>query len=317
MSITPNPISLSRRAFTGGMAALLLARPTLAATPIDEQGFVSIGGIEQWIAIQGSDLRNPVILFLHGGPGEAQSPFLQDFQPWLKDFTVVNWDQRGAGKTYEKNGAATPALTLDRLVEDAVALSEYVISKLGKKKLILVGQSAGSLLGLLVAKRRPDLFYAYAGTAQLVKFAAIAEWQEKQTHTKPSHDAAEFKLLHAWGLESPPDRPYIQRQREFMASPAGAAWLAGYEFESGKVGRDMAAFDAATAVPELSVPYFLIQGREDRLTPLELAKAYFDKLRSNGKAFVAMDGGHFTCFTHAGEFAATLRRLTNPLIEPA
>jgi len=172
-------------------------------------------------------------------------------------------------------------------------------------------------LGLLVAKRRPDLFYAYAGTAQLVKFAAIAEWQEKQTHTKPSHDAAEFKLLHAWGLESLPDRPYIQRQREFMATPAGAAWLAGYEFESSKVGRDMAAFDAATTVPELSVPYFLIQGREDRLTPLELAKAYFDKLQSNGKAFVAMNGGHFACFTHAGDFVSTLRRLTNPLIESA
>jgi pimeloyl-ACP methyl ester carboxylesterase len=317
MPITPNPISLSRRAFTGGMAALLLARPGLAATPIDEQGFVSIGGIDQWIAIQGSDLRNPVILFLHGGPGEAQSPFLQDFQPWLKDFTVVNWDQRGGGKTYEKHGAATPALTLDRLVEDTVALSEYVLNKLGKKKLILVGQSAGSLLGLLVAKRRPDLFYAYAGTAQLVKFEAIAQWQERMTHAKPTHDAAEFKLLHAWGLEAPPDRPYIQRQREFMATPAGAAWLAGYEFESSKVGREMAAFDAATTVPQLDVPYFLIQGREDRLTPLVLAKGYFDKLRSNGKAFVAVDGGHFACFTQAGEFVSALRRLTNPLIESA
>src|SRR5437016_3824694 len=174
MPFTPNTYSLTRRAFTGGLGALLLTQPALAATPIDEQGFVSIGGIDQWIAIQGSDIRNPVILFLHGGPGEAQSPFLKDFEPWLKDFTVVNWDQRGADKTYEKNGASMPRFNLDRLIEDTVAVSEYALQKLGKKKLILVGQSAGSMLGLLVAKRRPDLFYVFAGTAQMVSVQASA-----------------------------------------------------------------------------------------------------------------------------------------------
>src|SRR5690242_9487553 len=103
------PALLSRRAFGGGLlAGVLAARPALAAAAIDEQGFVSIGGIDQWMAIQGSDRANPALLYLHGGPGEAQSPFLDQFRPWLTDFTVVNWDQRGAGKTYEKNGANMP-----------------------------------------------------------------------------------------------------------------------------------------------------------------------------------------------------------------
>ncbi len=76
-------------------AALGPAAPAFANTQgIDESGFVSIGGINQWIAIQGWDRSNPVILFLHGGPGEAQSPFLGQFKPWEHDFTVVNWDQR-------------------------------------------------------------------------------------------------------------------------------------------------------------------------------------------------------------------------------
>src|SRR3569623_1851480 len=83
--------------------SLLSARGALAAEPIDETGFQKIGGIEQWIAIQGQDHTNPVILFLHGGPGEAQSPFLDQFKPWARDFTVANWDQRGAGKTYGRN----------------------------------------------------------------------------------------------------------------------------------------------------------------------------------------------------------------------
>jgi len=311
---------MSRRAFSGGLGAVLLARPALAATPIDEQGFVSIGGIDQWIAIQGSDIQNPMILFLHGGPGEAQSPFLKDFEPWLKDFTVVSWDQRGAGKTYEKNGTSTPDFKLDRLVEDAVMVSAYARKKLGKKKLILVGQSAGSMLGLLVAKRRPDLFYAYVGTAQMVSVEASAKWQEEMTHAKPTRDAAEMKALHAWGLESPPDQPYIKRQMDFMGSPdhpnpAGAIWLAGYNFEASKVGREIATFNAMTDVADLPVPYILIQGREDRLTPAAVAKQYFDKLHSNGKAYAAIDGGHFACFTNPGEFVPTLRKLTDPLVQ--
>src|ERR1700748_789025 len=112
--------ALSRRAFGFGVSALLVSRGARAANAIDELCYVSIGGIAQWVAIQGEDRANPVILYLHGGPGEAQSPFLDQFKPWLADFTVVNWDQRGAGKTYEKNGDATPDLTLDRVVADAV-----------------------------------------------------------------------------------------------------------------------------------------------------------------------------------------------------
>src|SRR5690242_9477641 len=110
---------------------LLATQRAMAAQPIDETGFQKIGGIEQWIAIQGQDRANPAILFLHGGPGEAQSPFLNQFKPWERDFTVVNWDQRGAGKTYEKNGDATPNLTLDRLADDAIEVTQYVLNRLG------------------------------------------------------------------------------------------------------------------------------------------------------------------------------------------
>lgn len=90
-------------------ATFLRAARTASCVPlaVNEQGFVPIGGIDQWIAIQGSNANNPVILFLHGGPAEAQSPFLKEFLPWEQQFTVVNWDQRGSGKTYGKNGDAT------------------------------------------------------------------------------------------------------------------------------------------------------------------------------------------------------------------
>lgn len=111
----------------------------IAVGPIDQTGYVTIGGIPQWIAIQGESRANPVILYPHGGPGEAQSPFLKRFEPWERNFTVVNWDQRGAGKTFEKNGRAIPDFTLARLADDAVEVTEYALRKLHKHKLIVVG----------------------------------------------------------------------------------------------------------------------------------------------------------------------------------
>ena len=305
--------SLSRRAFGFGAGAMVLPGGARASGAIDERGYVSIGGIDQWVAIQGADRSNPVILYLHGGPGEAQSPFLDMFKPWLRDFTVVNWDQRGAGKTYEKNGEATPDMTLDREVEDAIALTEYVRGKLGKTKLVLVGQSAGSALGLKVAQRRPDLYAAFVGTGQMVSVIRSAEWQEKQINVPATHDAAEMKVLHQWAITSPPDRPYLKRTMDFMAKPDAAAWVKGYDFESGHVGREMQSFDAMTGALDLAVPYILIQGRADWLTPMVVAKEYFDKVRSKGKVFVAIAGGHYACFTNAGEFVAALRRYVVPL----
>jgi hypothetical protein len=81
---------------------------TKSGQRVDEDGFVSIGGIDQWIAIHGEDARSPVILYLHGGPAEAQSPFLKEFIPWEKNFIVVNWDQRGSGKTFAKTKPPRP-----------------------------------------------------------------------------------------------------------------------------------------------------------------------------------------------------------------
>src|SRR6266404_5452473 len=125
----------SRRRFgqlmIGGSLGLT-ARPASAAEVINEPGFVSIGGIDQWIAIQGNDIQNPVILFLHGGPVEAQSPVLGQFWPWLRDFTVVNWDQPGAGKTFGRNGASTPGMTLDRMVDDICEVAAHAANCLSQ-----------------------------------------------------------------------------------------------------------------------------------------------------------------------------------------
>lgn len=327
---------LSRRVFLGASGAFAFVHPARAATPIDESGFVRIGGIEQWIAIQGSDTANPAILYLHGGPGESQSPFLSQFLPWEKDFTVVNWDQRGAGKTYERNGKEMPAFTLDRLADDAIELARYVSKRLGKKKLILVGQSFGAMLGLMVARRAPELFCAFVGTGQFVNTPLTTTWREKWARQQAlaSNDTEGLAALDAaaklpftssqrtqvsrkWVM-TPPDQAYLKIQSDFAGTrehptAEGKSWVEAYLFEAHNVGKESAAFDAMTDAVTLPVPYILIQGREDQVTPFVPAKAYFDTVRSKGKVFVPIDGGHYACFTNPAAFVGALREHARPL----
>src|SRR4030095_8601574 len=129
------------------------ARDYAITTPngIDQASYVEIGGIEQWISIRGEDRANPVLLFLHGGPGDATNPWAYAvFRPWLKNFTLVQWDQRGAGRTLGKNGRSLgPTITIDRMVRDGIELSELLRKTLKQDKLIVLGHSWGSRIGVL------------------------------------------------------------------------------------------------------------------------------------------------------------------------
>ncbi|HEY8682589.1 MAG TPA: alpha/beta hydrolase, partial [Rhodanobacter sp.] len=137
---------------------------------LDEEGYVVIGGIEQWVTVKGDSCANPIILFISGGPGNPLSPYSDAvYGAWSKDFTLVQWDQRGAGMTYGRSPPAAGAvLTLRQMSDDGNELAAYLARRYNKKKVILWGSSWGSILGVTMAKAHPELFYAYLGTSQLV-----------------------------------------------------------------------------------------------------------------------------------------------------
>ncbi len=94
---------------------------------VQEGRFVAIGGIKQWVQIRGDDQKNPVLLYVHGGPGSSTLPISSGWRPWEKYFTIVQWDQRGAGRTYGETGdAVAPTMTLDRMTQDGIELAEYL-----------------------------------------------------------------------------------------------------------------------------------------------------------------------------------------------
>src|SRR5438094_5986608 len=139
---------------------------------VNRSGFVSIGGIEQWIDIRGGDSGKPVLLVVHGGPGEAQWPVADKYLAWEKTFVIVHWDQRGAGHTCGRYGDKTPDMNLDRIVRDGIEVAQYLCRTQYKKKVIVLGHSWGSIVAVNMVRQRPDLFAAYVGTGPVASWAA-------------------------------------------------------------------------------------------------------------------------------------------------
>lgn len=132
------------------------------------KGFVKIRNSKQYVTIGTKDIEKPILLYLHGGPGLAQTPItFPYFKELEKDFIVVFWDQRGAGKSF--NGFnPSKYQTVDSFIEDTKEITKYLINKFNKEKIYLIGNSWGSLLGMETIKKYPELYYAYVGTGQMV-----------------------------------------------------------------------------------------------------------------------------------------------------
>ncbi|WP_170141429.1 alpha/beta hydrolase family protein [Flavobacterium aquicola] len=291
-----------------------------------EEKFVLINGIEQWITIKG-DSSKPIILFIHGGPGSPISPYIDVMYKDLeKDFIIVQWDQRGTGRTYGQNSPPeelTPdylksnPLTLEQMASDGIEVSEYLLKHLAKQKIILFGTSWGSALGVKIATKRPDLFYAYVGHSQIVNPAIDIEFYSKiykmavekddkealeilNTIGKPPYSRAKnigqlFRIVKKYERENSTPAP----DNWFVLSPAYNNDIDNknrsdgddYSFVNyvGDSKLDVLSMSASINLQkdniDFKIPVYLIQGNEDILTPKESSKKYFDKIQAPKKEY--------------------------------
>jgi pimeloyl-ACP methyl ester carboxylesterase len=310
---------------------------------IDEAAFVKLGGIEQWVTIRGQDRNNPVLLVLHGGPGDATNPWSYPyFFDWLEAFTVVQWDQRGAGRTLGKTGESiAPTLTVERLTQDGIELSEYLRRHLGKNKVILLGHSWGSVLGTLMAKARPDLFHALVGTGQVVDFkegnvvayslalqtaealgdsAAVAEL--KAIGPPPYKDGKGWRLLHKWrrACEGADTERFLAGLMGIALAAPGSSTRDINDWFDGQVLSEQQLFewgmqlDPKRLAGDFALPVFVLQGEHDCSTPTALARTYVEAIRAPRKEFAAIPGaGHFAAFMKPDEFLRELVARVRPL----
>ncbi|MGX4675636.1 alpha/beta hydrolase [SAR92 clade bacterium H246] len=181
-------ISMTVAAFIiGSINALLLIRKRLknnrlATYSVDKSigievlECLEINGTKQWVHIRGQNRENPVLLFLHGGPGAPHIGWFDEIQrPWENDFTVVQWDQRQAGKSYMPMKMVGDTMSHKTMISDAEAVIEYLRKRLGVDKLFLMGTSYGTYLGAHIAKQRPEWLYAYIAVGQVVNMREHAK----------------------------------------------------------------------------------------------------------------------------------------------
>ena len=302
---------------------LSLAGPARAAGAINEEAFVRIGGIEQWITIKGRDRANPVLLLLHGGPAVTFTPQADAmFKGWDKDFTLVEWDQRGAGRTFTRNGgeAIAASMTMARMIQDGIEVTRYAARRLEKKKVIVMGASWGSILGIQMIRAQPGLFAAYVGPAQIVdmqKNTAMV-YARLITMAKAAKDKGAAAALAAIGpppwrrnedwqayqkveqvyqhklAPAPPDFPIspAYASAKEQADDNAAIEFSGRHFLGETLDGPLMA-DLPALGTDFSVPVFVIQGEHDMTALPELARAYVESIKAPAKKFVLLPGaGH-------------------------
>jgi pimeloyl-ACP methyl ester carboxylesterase len=310
---------------------------------IVEQRFVKVGGIDQWIQIRGEDRGNPVLLVLHGGPGWPNAVFTLPLRSWEQHFTVVQWDHRGAGKTLARTGkAGSGEMTFDRRVADAIELIEFLRRHLGVDKVIVLAESMGTLTGLPLAKRRPDLVTALVVTDLYVNMAANEADKYQLTlqrlraagNTKgiaaleriggdPTQwDLAAWNTNMVWAFKTNLPTPHLDRKLLFplaLSSPIYslrdlATLFTGFQWSTAQMFNELKTYDARRLGPRFEVPFFLFQGETDVITLTSLAQEYFEEVEAPTKELALInDAGHFAAFTQPQRFLTELSTQVRPL----
>jgi len=295
------------------------AKALMISTPngIDEAMFVAIGGTLQWITIRGHDRNNPVILMVHGGPGVTNGGFAVSFVPWEQDFTIVQWDQPGAGRTFAQIGRRFPPdLTVDSVARDGIAVAEFLRTHLHKDKVILLGWSWGSVLGVHMAQARPDLFAAYVGTGQIVNMQAgeAIVYAHVLASARGMGNRRAIQELESIGPPPYKTQTALGTQRKWASILAGDktpivkiaeltllaprtslrdVWssLSGIvasqnHFLGPTLEGEMMKVDLAASDRDFAIPIFVFQGSNDDFTPVQLAQEYVDGITTPQKHVV-------------------------------
>ena len=285
---------------------------------VDTLECIRIGGADQWVLERSEDVSNPIVLYLHGGPGTSQMTLnRRNMRDLEASFTVANWDQRGAGKSYAAIRDAG-AMNIEQFVEDTREVTRYLLQKFGQDRLVLVGHSWGSAIGALTVARSPELYSCYVGIGQVANMAegeALSyHWVLDQAQRR--NDRRALRSLERigpppysgdWRRKTMTERTYVARfGGEVRASRHGAlGMVAGsvlvsseytlrdrVNFLRGVLGSMRALWpqllevNLFEQVPELRVPVFFMEGRHDWEIPWILAARYYEALRAPSKRLV-------------------------------
>lgn len=294
------------------------------ASSLSEKIRVEINGVEQGMFIKSKDISNPVLLFVHGGPGMPEYWLTQRYPTGLEDhFTVVWWEQRGAGLSYNPD-IPSESMTTEQFVADTLEVTRYLRKRFGKEKIYLLGHSWGSTIGIQAAAQAPELFHAYIGmgqvsyqlqSEQLAYEYALAHFRDNgdpgmvrkleaapPTMTAPlptSYEALRDEYMHRAGIGTTREMKSVitgiflpsWQFREYTLGEKVNLWRGKIYSRSRDFGLwdNMLVTDLTQQVTELAIPAYFFHGRYDYTCAYPLARAYFDDLQAPLKGFYTFE----------------------------
>ncbi len=301
---------------------------------------VSLGGIQQTILIRGDDTLNPILLILHGGPGFSEFIFFRTYNKELETkYTVVNWDQRGTGLSYSES-IDPKTMTIDQLVSDAHELVQLLKHRYHQKKIVLLGHSWGTLLGIELAQRYPEDFFCYVGTGQFVSgvenerisFAYTLEKAESTKDQKAIRELTAMANVFPYSDSIPQsiaeqiNNLKIQRRwleifggvlhhgsnyrklfkhvdNKEMALYNKSRAVKGEIFSTKNLWSQLLVVDLNKSITNVTVPVYFLVGKKDYNTPFTLTENYFHHLTAPKKQLIWFErSGHFTFFEEPRKF---------------
>lgn len=308
---------------------------------------VVLGGLRQWITIRGADRANPVLLYVHGGPGAAEMGRSWPYQRgWEDYFTVVQWDQRGTGKTLRDAGEAAnrEQLTRARMADDLVELMALVRERLGVKQVILLGHSWGNVIGLDAAQRRPAWVAAYVGVGPLMNLQANERAQYEALLAEAGRRGDKTALAELQAIAPYPgdgEIPFekVNVARKWVMAYGGLAAYrsdANFYFRAARLSpyydfEDRLAIDAGgqlsvpalltdmrrvdhTAIREVAFPMFMFLGRHDLTTPSSVIEPWLARLKAPVKRLVWFEhSAHLAPHEEPGRFLVALVQQVRPV----
>lgn len=304
--------------------------------------YVLINGINQYLFHSGTNLSNPVMLFLHGGPGSVESLFTHAFQEkWEDIFTVVHWDQRGAGKTLTQNPDHYP--TMDSMTKDLFEIIQYLKRKYNKRKIVILGHSWGSILGSTFVRQYPEEVAYYIGVGQVISMQENERvgYEKLKELIVQANDGRSLKKLEMVG-DYPGEKinfnddflkkclkvRRLQAKYDLAVKFGLPIWVTAFRSPvfkwtdipaflkghkaNGKVREFMGGFNLKAESADYEVPIYYILGGNDWQTPYVIAQEYFNRINApHKKLFEIPDAGHMTMLDQPDLFFIALLEINN------
>jgi proline iminopeptidase len=347
---TPTTAFAQDGSFTRATAQGLLRDVRRITTPngIERLDPVQIGGVRQWISVRGRDTANPILLFLHGGPGFAEMPASWIYQSALEDhFTVVQWDQRGAGKsTYDANGEPlSKTITYDRMVQDTEEMADHLRKTFRRQRIFVAGHSWGSVIGLELARKHPDWLHAYVGIGQVINLVEGEKVSYAFVLGEARKRGNQEAIKQLESIAPYPDPSGVTSVRSILVE---RSWVnafggmsygrEGLDYELGArvlspewTDADLKADDNGetltrllpnmvgtnfTGVTRLECPVVIFGGRHDYAVPTIVAERWFKSLTAPAKQFVWFENSaHMVQMEQPGLFAMHMINDVRPLLK--